>query len=443
MGDGTTNDRHVPGRIGLENDWVAVGAIVASSFGLKSDGSLWAWGDNRNGVLGDGIPGIRTLPTQIGEDNDWLSVDAGGAHVLAVKSDGSLWAWGANDEGRLGNGTTTGETSPIRIGMLTDWAKVSASSHSMALKSDGALWAWGPNEDGQLGDGTTTDRHSPVRVGTDTWLAIATASLHSAALKSDHSLWTWGSNTMGQLGIGTVSYRMSPGRVFFEGDASILPLSPETGRIFEACSLLKTALPQFTWEATEPFTKYTLFFSAPSTGPETPFAKATVKGSFTSWVPSAGTWKKILRASHNNGSSQVIYWKIVGQRADKSTETSEVRNFRVEIPEAATINSPAEAAVLPALNLPVFDFDTNCNVKFSLEVSSLEDFSTASMIKSFKYSTKDPNVETTLQKTLSSGQWSSVKKLVGDGTGYFRIRAWDVLKRETISEVRSFTIANP
>jgi len=313
----------------------------------------------------------------------------------------------------------------------------------MALKSDGSLWTWGVNNDGDLGDGTTTDRHSPVRVGTDTWLAIASGSAHSAAVKSDHSLWTWGSNTRGQLGIGAVAYRMSPARVFFEGDASILPLSPETGRVFEACSLAKTALPQFNWEATESFTKYTLLFSAPSTGAETPFAKATVKGSLTSWVPSAGTWKKILNASHNNGSPQVIYWKIVGQRSDKSTEPSEVRNFRIEIPEAITITSPAEGTVLPALDLPTFIFETNCNVKFALEISSLSDFSTSSMIKSFKYSTKDPSVETTLQKTLSAGQWSSVKKLVEGGTGYFRIRAWDTLKRESTSEVRSFTVASP
>ncbi len=52
----------------------------------------------------------------------------------------------------------------------------------------------------------------------------------------------------------------------------------------------------------------------------------------------------------------------------------------------------------------------------------------------------DPYVETALHKTLTSSQWSSVKKLVGTGMGYFRIRAWDPLTRETISEVRSFTI---
>jgi hypothetical protein len=150
-----------------------------------------------------------------------------------------------------------------------------------------------------------------------------------------------------------------------------------------------------------------------------------------------------LNSSHNNGSPQAIYWKIVGTKTDKTTAASEVRNLRVEIPQAVTIQSPTEGASLPAPNPPEFAFDTNCNVKFQLEVSSLDDFSSSSMMKSFKYKTKDPNAETALSKTLSSSQWSSVIKLVGNGTGYFRIRAWDKLNRESVSEVRSITIAAP
>jgi hypothetical protein len=245
---------------------------------------------------------------------------------------------------------------------------------------------------------------------------------------------------MGQLGIGTVNNRTLPAQVFFEGESPILPLFPETGTIFQACSLIKSALPQFQWEVTEAFSKYTLLFMAPSTGVETPFLKATVQGSKESWIPSLNTWKKILTSSHNNGSPQVIYWKIVGQKSDKTSVVSEVRNFRVGIPQAVTIQSPLNGALLPASDPPVFDFNTNCNVKFKLEISSLNDFSNSSMIKSFNFTSKDPNTETALHKTISSSQWSSVKKLVGTGTGYCRIRAWDGLNRETISEVRSFTI---
>lgn len=53
----------------------------------------------------------------------------------------------------------------------------------------------------------------------------------------------------------------------------------------------------------------------------------------------------------------------------------------------------------------------------------------------------DPNIKMTLQKKLAIDQWNAVKKLVGvGGTGYFRIKTWDGIKRETTSEVRSFTI---
>jgi hypothetical protein len=317
---------------------------------------------------------------------------------------------------------------------------VAALGHSMALKADGSLWTWGGNDNGQLGDGTTTERHTPVKIGSDAWLAIAPGSRHSAALRSDHSLWEWGSNTRGQLGIGALSFRTSPAQVFFEGESPLLPLFPETGTVFQACSMIKSALPQFQWEAIEPFSKYTLLFMAPTTGMETPFLKATVQSSKKSWPPSTNSWKKILLASHNGGSAQVIYWKIVGEKPDQTGVTSEVRNFRVGIPQAVTIQTPPNASILPTSIPPAFDFNTNYNGKFKLEVSSLSDFGSSSMVKSFNFTSKDPNVETIFHKSLSASQWSSVKKLVGTGTGYFRIRAWDALNRETVSEVRSFTV---
>jgi len=60
--------------------------------------------------------------------------------------------------------------------------------------------------------------------------------------------------------------------------------------------------------------------------------------------------------------------------------------------------------------------------------------------KGFTFTTKDPNVDIVINRTLTSSQWTAVKKLVGGETGYFRIEAWDGIKTETISEVRSFTI---
>jgi alpha-tubulin suppressor-like RCC1 family protein len=57
-----------------------------------------------------------------------------GPHTLAVKSDGSLWAWGENESGQLGDGTTIDRLTPIKI--MDGVASVTAySGHSMAIKT--------------------------------------------------------------------------------------------------------------------------------------------------------------------------------------------------------------------------------------------------------------------------------------------------------------------
>jgi len=97
----------------------------------------------------------------VGEN--FSAVAEGGLHSLGLKTDGSLWAWGKNDYGQLGDGTTTDRLWPVLVG--EGYAAVSCcGKHSLALKSDGSLWAWGYNGHGQLGDGATTDRLVPTLI---------------------------------------------------------------------------------------------------------------------------------------------------------------------------------------------------------------------------------------------------------------------------------------
>lgn len=42
-------------------------------------------------------------------------IAAGGFHTVAIKSDGTLWAWGNNFDGQLGDGTTTDKNEPVQI----------------------------------------------------------------------------------------------------------------------------------------------------------------------------------------------------------------------------------------------------------------------------------------------------------------------------------------
>jgi alpha-tubulin suppressor-like RCC1 family protein len=222
LGDGTTTDHHTPEQIGSDTNWVAV-AVGSQSYhtvALKADGTLWAWGLNSIGQLGDGTATDQHAPEQIGSDTNWVAVTVGNGHTMALKADGTLWGWGANGAGELGDGTTTSTASPEQIGSDTNWVAVAAGvSHTMALKADGTLWGWGGNGLGQLGDGTTTERDAPVQIGSDTtWVAVRAGQSHTLGLKADGSLWAWGVNLNGELGDGTTTEQHAPVQIGFDTD---------------------------------------------------------------------------------------------------------------------------------------------------------------------------------------------------------------------------------
>lgn len=210
LGIGTPdNETHtVPVELGGISDVVSLAAGSFHSMALKSNGTVWTWGDNNRGQLGDGTIDDKALPAKVldpGDASGYLqgvvAIAAGEYHSLAVKNDGTVWTWGWNTAGQLGDGSTDNSSIPVTVSGLSNVKEVAAGSfHSLALQADGTVWSWGWNGMGQLGDGTIDDSWTPVEVSGLTGVtAISSGSLHSMALK-DGLISTWGLNSSGQLG---------------------------------------------------------------------------------------------------------------------------------------------------------------------------------------------------------------------------------------------------
>jgi alpha-tubulin suppressor-like RCC1 family protein len=201
-----------PLRIGTLTGWSQLSAGGNSSFSIRTDGTLWGWGNNASGQLGLGNVVSRSSPVQVGALTNWSMVSTGSNQAAAIKTDGTLWMWGNNANGQLGDGTVIPRSSPVQVGALTNWSTVSsatpnAGQHTLAVKNDGTLWAWGKNQGGQLGRNYGTSFSSPVQVGALTnWSKVSAGQYSSFAVKTDFTLWVWGLNYAGQLGLGNAIY---------------------------------------------------------------------------------------------------------------------------------------------------------------------------------------------------------------------------------------------
>jgi alpha-tubulin suppressor-like RCC1 family protein len=222
LGDGTRTSRSRFGDIRFANDVAQVAAGFGHSLALRSDGTVWAWGTNRNGQLGRGTTSDReATPAQVAGLGGVIQVAVGAYHSLALRSDGTVWAWGDNISGELGRGTTSDhEATPAQVTGLAGVTKISAgAAFSLALRSDGTVWAWGFNNAGQLGNGTTATSPVPVKVaGLSHVTGISAGGEASVATSTDGisvitSVWTWGANRAGQLGDGTLTSHSLPERV--------------------------------------------------------------------------------------------------------------------------------------------------------------------------------------------------------------------------------------
>jgi alpha-tubulin suppressor-like RCC1 family protein len=117
-------------------DWKQVTIGYNHTAAIKTDGTLWVWGDGSNGELGANVTAnllaIRCTPvTTFAGGTNWKQVSCGNFHTSAIKTDGPLWTWGFNNYGQLGNGVVGNRVTPLTtFAGGTNWKQVSSCYNS-------------------------------------------------------------------------------------------------------------------------------------------------------------------------------------------------------------------------------------------------------------------------------------------------------------------------
>ena len=172
MGQNNKTKYSSPIQIGSDTTWDKIDAAWDFASAIKTDGTLWTWGYGNYGHLAQNSRTNYSSPVQVGSDTTWSSVQIRrGYFGGGIKTDGTLWAWGYNGAGYLGQNNTLMYSSPVQVGSDTTWSSIGVGGeHMTALKTDGTAWSWGNNSSGVLGHNNATPARysSPVQVpGTD------------------------------------------------------------------------------------------------------------------------------------------------------------------------------------------------------------------------------------------------------------------------------------
>jgi len=168
LGHGVNGSTPTPRQVAGLSGIVQVAANGDNTYALKSDGTVYAWGDGAYGQIGNvNAEQNQNTPLQSNVTNV-VAIAAGGVFAMAIKTDGTVWDWGDNNTGQLGDGALCGKycTTPVQATGLTGAGWIAGGYvHSLAEKTaNGSVYAWGSNSYGQLGNGTTTVAITPTPV---------------------------------------------------------------------------------------------------------------------------------------------------------------------------------------------------------------------------------------------------------------------------------------
>jgi alpha-tubulin suppressor-like RCC1 family protein len=187
LGDGSMSSSNTPVQVhGVDGNAVTtLVAAYANAGALLSNGQYFDWGLNGDGQLGQGFAGGSSdVPVQVRLPAAVSQVAQGGSlpqngQTLVMLTDGSMFAWGDDKYYQLGNGGTGVFPSPVQFSAppgVTYAMLATSANTSYALSTRGTVYAWGASNNGQVGNGSRSTAQQPVAVDFGATSISATAN---------------------------------------------------------------------------------------------------------------------------------------------------------------------------------------------------------------------------------------------------------------------------
>ena len=144
-----------------DGTYTAVTAGSKHSCGLRTDGTITCWGNNRWGNTD-------------APDGTYAAIATSTAHSCALRTDGTIDCWGSNSHGK--SDAPDGAYTAVSVGL----------THSCGLRTDRTITCWGRNTHGQADapDGA--------------YAAVTLSFFHSCGLRTEGTIACWGNNYSGQ-----------------------------------------------------------------------------------------------------------------------------------------------------------------------------------------------------------------------------------------------------
>lgn len=199
-----TSKDATPKVIGDISDVKEIDGYGNTAIAVKKDGTVWSWDNSKINIGKKNI----VAPKQVQGLSDVKSIAMGETYnnndsyyAIALKNDGTVWDWGDSKNGYIQRVNKNKESEPQQILYLKDVTKIDAGEDVLlALDKDGAVWSWGDKENGKLGRDKAPLLMPQKIDGLNKIVDIKVGYDHSLALSSDGKVYGWGDNTEGELG---------------------------------------------------------------------------------------------------------------------------------------------------------------------------------------------------------------------------------------------------